>query len=158
MKRKLYDDLLKWKDAKGRKPLLLTGARQVGKTYLLKKFGDAEFKNVIYLNLDKERERYAPVFKDSISPTDIIARLEAIVGTKIEPKDTLIIFDEVQEIPRALTSLKYFCEDGSLLQTLSVPEFFVKHYKQIYSECELKIQKIQSKLEQRYFALKSYQE
>lgn len=117
MKRKLYDKLLEWKNSKSRKPLLLTGARQVGKTYLLKEFAKNEFERVVYLNLDVERERYEPIFANSIAPADVVARLEAIIGAKIEPEKTLIIFDEIQEIPRALTSLKYFCEDA--------PEYYV---------------------------------
>ena len=112
MKRKLYDELLTWKDKKGRKPLLLTGARQVGKTYLLDEFARREFSDFVYLNLDKEKERFEPIFKGSIVPIDIIARLETIIGRKIIPETTLIVFDEVQEIPRALTALKYFCEDA----------------------------------------------
>lgn len=117
MKRKIYKELVKWKEKTGRKPLLLTGARQVGKTYLLREFAENEFKKTVYLNLDKEKERFEPVFSGSIVPGEIIAKLEAIVGEKIVPEETLIIFDEVQEIPRALTSLKYFCEDA--------PEYFV---------------------------------
>lgn len=112
MQRKLYQDLVRWKNNPHRKPLLLTGARQVGKTYLLKAFGAHEFSQVIYLNLDTERDRFATIFEHSIAPTDIISRLEAIFDTKITPTDTLIIFDEIQELPRALTSLKYFCEDA----------------------------------------------
>lgn len=112
MKRKLYDKLLEWKDKKARKPLLLTGARQVGKTYLLKEFANKEFEQTVYLNFDKDRERYEAVFKNSIEPTDIISRLETIIGGKIMPENTLIIFDEIQEIPRALTALKYFCEEA----------------------------------------------
>lgn len=117
MKRKLYNRLLEWKKKNRRKPLLLIGARQVGKTYLLREFGENEFAKVLYLNLDAERERFLPLFDMSISPNDIIARLEAINETKIDPENTLIIFDEVQEIPRALTSLKYFCENA--------PEYYV---------------------------------
>lgn len=112
MKRKLYDELLKWKGKKGRKPLLLTGARQVGKTYLLEEFGKAEFGRVVYLNLDADRERYELLFQNSITPADIISRLEAMEGGRISPENTLIIFDEIQEIPRALTALKYFCEEA----------------------------------------------
>lgn len=112
MKRKLYDKLLNWKSSKKRKPLLLMGARQVGKTYLLKEFAKSEFKKMVYINLDTERERFEALFKSSIAPADIVSRLEVLVGSKIDPKTTLIIFDEVQEIPRALTSLKYFCEDA----------------------------------------------
>ena len=117
MKRKIYDDLLKWKDSPRRKPLLLNGARQVGKTYILREFGRNEFANVVYLNLDIERERYASIFESSIEPSDIIARLEILNNGKIEPENTLIIFDEIQEVPRALTALKYFCERA--------PEYYV---------------------------------
>lgn len=112
MKRNLYKNLLAWKNNKNRKPLLLTGARQVGKTYLLNEFANNEYNDFIYLNLDKEKERYESVFENSIAPEDIISRLEIITGRKITPYNTLIIFDEVQEIPRALTSLKYFYEDA----------------------------------------------
>ena len=112
MKRKMYEKLLKWKKSERRKPLLLTGARQVGKTYLLKEFGSKEFDDVVYLNLDKDRERYAVVFEESIDPKEIISKLEQILGKKIDDRNTLIIFDEIQEIPRALASLKYFCEDA----------------------------------------------
>lgn len=112
MKRKLYEELKRWKASDSRKPLLLTGARQVGKTYLLKEFGQTEFQHMVYLNLDADKDRYELLFEGSIDPSEIIARLEAIEGKKITPEDTLIIFDEVQEIPRALTSLKYFCENA----------------------------------------------
>ena len=117
MHRILYTQLLAWKTAKAHKPLLLTGARQVGKTYLLKEFAAREFRHVIYLNLDKDRERFEPIFNESISPTDILPKLEALTGTKITPADTIIIFDEIQEIPRALSSLKYFCEEA--------PEYYI---------------------------------
>ena len=112
MKRKLYDELVKWKISKDRKPLLVQGARQVGKTYLLKEFAKNEYKQVVYLNLDAEKERFELLFKDSIKPADIIPRLETLLGIKIDAGDTLLIFDEIQEIPRALTALKYFCEDA----------------------------------------------
>ena len=113
MKRKLYDKLLDWKKSERRKPLLLEGARQVGKTYLLKQFGEKEFKKTVYLNLDKDRDRFEIIFEDSIGPKAIIAKLETVLGEKIEPEETLVIFDEVQEVPRSLTSLKYFCEEAS---------------------------------------------
>lgn len=117
MQRILYDKLLAWKTAKAHKPLLLTGARQVGKTYLLKEFAAHEFQHVIYLNLDKDHDRFEPIFNESISPADILPKLEALTGTKITPADTIIIFDEIQEIPRALSSLKYFCEEA--------PEYYI---------------------------------
>lgn len=117
MQRKIYDELTKWKKSDKRKPLLLTGARQVGKTYILKEFAKNEFKQFVYINLDADRERYELIFNGSIEPSELISNLEIISGTKIIPNDTLIIFDEVQEVPRALTSLKYFCE--------MAPEYFV---------------------------------
>ena len=117
MRRKAYEKLLKWKVGEERKPLLVMGARQVGKTYLLKEFAKNEFEEVVYLNLDAEREKYEVVFKNSVKPGDIIEKLETIIGKKIDMARTLIIFDEIQEIPRALTALKYFCEDA--------PEYFV---------------------------------
>ena len=117
MKRKLYEELVKWKEKEGRKPLLLTGARQVGKTYLLKEFGANEFDEVVYLNLDAERERYGQIFENSIEPAEVIAKIETAKGVKVEPGRTLLIFDEVQEVPRALTALKYFCEEA--------PEYYV---------------------------------
>ncbi len=117
MKRKLYNALIAWKDKKDRKPLLLTGARQVGKTYLLQEFGKNEFENLVYLNLDREKERFELIFKDSIETGEIISRIETIIGAKIDPSNTLIVFDEIQEIPRALASLKYFCEDA--------PEYYI---------------------------------
>lgn len=112
MRRKLYDELINWKKDKNRKPLLLTGARQVGKTYLLQEFSRREFREVVYMNLDSDRALYEPIFSASIKPEDVIARIEAVKGMRIDAENTLIVFDEVQEIPRALTALKYFCEDA----------------------------------------------
>lgn len=117
MKRKLYDELLKWKASKNRKPLLLTGARQVGKTYLLKEFAKNEFEYVIYFNFDAEKERLESIFEGSIVPSDIISQLELLINTKITPDNTILIFDEIQELPRALTALKYFQEDA--------PEYYI---------------------------------
>lgn len=112
MKRLLYANLLEWKDGEHRKPLLLTGARQVGKTYLLKEFGATEFSDVLYLNFDSERDKLETFFDGSINPSNIISKLETIYQKTIDPANTLIIFDEIQEIPRALASLKYFCEEA----------------------------------------------
>ena len=86
MKRKLYEDLKKWKADTQRKPLLLMGARQVGKTFLLKEFGKKEFDEVVYLDLDAEREVLEPIFAGSISPSEIIARIEAMKSVKIVPE------------------------------------------------------------------------
>jgi predicted AAA+ superfamily ATPase len=112
MERKLMSELIKWKDKKGRKPLLLEGARQVGKTYLLKDFGKRYFKNVAYVNFQNPSQELIDLFNGSIDPKRIIIMLELYLNIKISPSETLIIFDEAQEVPRALTSLKYFCEDA----------------------------------------------
>jgi predicted AAA+ superfamily ATPase len=112
MERKLMSELLKWKDKNGRKPLLLEGARQVGKTYLLKDFGKRYFKNVAYINFQNPGTELIDLFNGSIEPKRIITMLELFLNMKISPSETLIIFDEAQEVPRALTSLKYFYEDA----------------------------------------------
>ncbi|MDR1725301.1 MAG: AAA family ATPase [Bacteroidales bacterium] len=112
MERKLMSELIKWKDRKGRKPLLLEGARQVGKTYLLKDFGKRYFKNVAYINFQNPSQELIDLFNGSIDPKRIITMLELMLNINITPSETLIIFDEAQEVPRALTSLKYFCEDA----------------------------------------------
>jgi len=112
MERKLMFELLKWKDKNGRKPLLLEGARQVGKTYLLKDFGKRYFKNVAYINFQNPSVELIDLFNGSIEPKRILTILELILNMKISPTETLIIFDEVQEVPRALTSLKYFYEEA----------------------------------------------
>ena len=111
MERALMQKLIQWKDAKRRKPLLLEGARQVGKTYLARDFGSRFFENVVYINFDKEKTLH-DVFESTLSPASLIPAIGAVTGIRIRPEDTLIIFDEIQEEPRALTSLKYFCEDA----------------------------------------------
>lgn len=110
MKRKLEQDLQLWKQKKDRKPLILNGARQVGKTYILQKFGDRYYKNTVYVNLEIN-EAVASFFTENITPEKIIRYLEAAIGERIIPEETLIILDEVQFCERALTSLKYFYEE-----------------------------------------------
>ncbi len=112
MERKQMSTLLKWKDQKNRKPLLLEGARQVGKTYLLKDFGKRYFKNVAYVNFQNPSAELLDLFNGSIEPKRIITMLELYLNMKISPSETLLIFDEAQDVPRVLTSLKYFCEDA----------------------------------------------
>lgn len=109
MKRKIYNQLLKWKEDKDRKPLILLGARQVGKTWIMQHFGKEEYKKVAYVNCDDE-PRMKQLFELDYNIERILLTLQAITGVKVTPGDTLIIFDEIQETPRALHSLKYFCE------------------------------------------------
>lgn len=109
MKRKIYNQLLKWKEDKDRKPLILLGARQVGKTWIMQHFGKEEYKKVAYINCDDE-PRMKQLFELDYNIERILLTLQAITGIKVTPGDTLIILDEIQETPRALHSLKYFCE------------------------------------------------
>lgn len=111
MERILINELQKWKEKSDRKPLILRGARQVGKTWLLKDFGKKSFKDVCYINFE-QKEVLGAIFEGTLSPKRIIEQLSVYSGKKILPEDTLIIFDEVQEMPRALTSLKYFAEEA----------------------------------------------
>jgi len=126
MERKALAQLLEWKNSSDRKPLILKGARQVGKTWLMKEFGKRYYDNTVYFNFDEEEE-LASVFEKNKNPARIIELLGMICGKKIEPEKHLIIFDEIQECPDALNSLKYFYENaneyhiisaGSLLGTL----------------------------------------
>ena len=111
MKRKIYSQLLEWKNSKVRKPLLLLGARQVGKTWIMKEFGRNEYSNMVYINCDNE-----PLTKNLFTIDYDIKRLllsfQAISGETIVPGQTLIILDEIQESPRGIHSLKYFCENA----------------------------------------------
>jgi predicted AAA+ superfamily ATPase len=111
MKRTAYSDLLVWKKRVDRKPLLVQGARQVGKTYLLKEFGKNEYPDCVYLNFE-EKPDVATLFQSNLTPVTLIEGLSAFVGRKIRPIETLIIFDEIQICQRAITSLKYFCEQA----------------------------------------------
>lgn len=117
MKRKAYKQLLDWKTNKDRKPLILLGARQVGKTWLMQHFGKQEYKKVVYVNCDDE-PRVKQLFTTDYSMDRILLALQALSGVKITPGDTLIILDEIQEMPRALHSLKYFCEKAPELHLM----------------------------------------
>ena len=108
MKRSIYTSLCAWKASLHRKPLILQGARQVGKTYILKEFGKQEYKDVVYINCD-DNDDMKEMFVD-YDIQRIIRSLSAISGVSIQPSTTLIILDEIQEIPRGLAALKYFCE------------------------------------------------
>lgn len=111
MQRKAMADLVAWKNSKNRKPLLLYGARQVGKTYLVKEFGEKYFKDIIYVNFETN-DIIGKMIDENITPEYIIKNLEIAFGKVIDKDNTLIFFDEIQKNTRALTSLKYFCEDA----------------------------------------------
>lgn len=126
MKRKAIDELVRWKTSEERKPMVLKGARQVGKTWLMKEFGRDFYENTVYFNFDEEDELKS-IFEINKNPQRIIELLALIAGEKITPGETLIILDEIQECPEALNALKYFKEKaneyhviaaGSLLGTL----------------------------------------
>lgn len=111
MYRIALEKLLKWKESPRRKPLIIEGARQVGKTWLMKAFGQQAYADVVYVNFDSN-SRMAALFASDLNTERLIMGLELYVGHKIDPDQTLIIFDEVQEEPRALAALKYFYEDA----------------------------------------------
>lgn len=111
MKRDLYDKLISWKDSPARKPLVLQGARQVGKTYLVQEFGRNEFEKMIVLNCDKD-PRIRQIFEKDFRIERILSDIEILSGQEITAGNTLIFIDEVGEAPRALASLKYFQEDA----------------------------------------------
>lgn len=126
MKRNAINDLIKWKTSEERKPMVLKGARQTGKTWLMKEFGQSCYMNYVYFNFDED-EDLKSIFEINKNPHRIIELLSMISGQKIIPAETLIILDEIQECPEALNTLKYFKEKaneyhvitaGSLLGTL----------------------------------------
>lgn len=111
MKREIIKDLLKWKESSNRKPLIVHGARQVGKTYIIKQFGKENYNNLIYVNFETNQE-FSSQISEHIDAKYIINKLELFYGEKILPGKTLIFFDEIQANERALTALKYFYEDA----------------------------------------------
>lgn len=112
MKRFITDKLINWKESKYRKPLILRGARQVGKTYILKQFGEENYENVAYFNFDQNKD-LCNLFEKTKEPQRLIEQLTFVCGSKIIPQKTLIIFDEIQECYDALNSLKYFYEEAN---------------------------------------------
>ena len=124
MQRDFIQNLIEWKDSKRRKPLILTGVRQCGKTYLLKEFGSEYFDNFCYINFESAG-KYSAIFEYDYDVKRILREIELAENVKIIAGKTLLIFDEIQECPKAITSLKYFCENlqelhlvcaGSLLE------------------------------------------
>src|SRR3989339_1643069 len=111
MKRTIMKNLIEWKLQLKRKPLILMGARQVGKTFVLKKFGEYEYANTVYLNFE-DNPRLCKLFDASLDPKIILKALTIEMDAEIIEGKTLLIFDEIQECPNALNSLKYFCENA----------------------------------------------
>ena len=111
MERKAIKQLEDWKRREDRKPLIITGARQVGKTWLMKEFGAANYKQVAYVNFESNQQMRS-LFEADFSIDRILLAIEAVTGVKPQAEDTLIIFDEIQEAPKGLTVLKYFCENA----------------------------------------------
>ena len=112
MRRYIKEKLIEWKNRKNRKPLILKGARQVGKTYILKEFGEEQYENIAYFNFDHD-ETLKGLFLNTKDPKRILEQLVFATGKVIKPEKTLIIFDEIQECPDALNSLKYFQEEAN---------------------------------------------
>ena len=112
MKRDIYELLEEWKKSERRKPLVLNGARQVGKTYSLKHFGATSYEKTAYLNFEKD-EKLGQYFDGTLDPKQLIKILSIYTNIEIEPQNTLLILDEIQECPKALNSLKYFCEEAN---------------------------------------------
>ena len=110
MKRLIYDTLLEWKENQDRKPLILEGIRQCGKTWVLKHFGEEEFKDVAYFNFEYD-DRLQKIFEGDLKVSRIIKDLGILRNKHINPGNTILILDEIQVCPRAITSLKYFCEN-----------------------------------------------
>ena len=115
MYRTAMEQLKKWKAQKRRKPLIIRGARQVGKTWLMKEFGGNEYEQIVYINFDNN-QRMKNLFEGDLEIERLVIGLELYAGHKIDPANTLLIFDEVQEVPKALSSLKYFNEDAPQYQ------------------------------------------
>ena len=111
MKRDIYNKLLQWKNDSNRKPLIITGARQVGKTWIMREFGRNEYDDVVYINCDNEK-RMETLLSDDYNIDRILLGLQAISGINIKSDKTLIILDEIQEVPRGLHLLKYFYEEA----------------------------------------------
>lgn len=111
MERALMKKLVEWKDSPVRKPLILKGARQVGKTWLMQEFGKKYFKKTAYVNFD-HNPVMQHIFDQDFDIQRILMAINIETGVVVTPRDTLIIFDEVQEAPAAISALKYFCENG----------------------------------------------
>lgn len=118
MYREKIEELKKWKESSNRKPLIIRGARQVGKTWLMKEFGENFYEKYAYINFD-DNSRMNKLFEEDFDIERIIQGLKIESGVNIEPYNTLIILDEIQETPKALKALKYFCENANEYHIIS---------------------------------------
>src|SRR5659263_162832 len=118
MYRAAMEDLMIWKDKPNKKPMIIRGARQVGKTWLMKEFGKIAFQDYVYINFENNRVM-KELFSSDLDTRRIMTGVELYSGKKIDPSSTLLIFDEIQEVPQALTSLKYFNENAPEYQILA---------------------------------------
>ena len=118
MYRNIMEELIKWKQNKERKPLILRGARQVGKTYIIKQFGKENYDGVAYFNFDHDIA-LQNMFENTKDPKSILEQLAFVYGKEIVPEKTLIVFDEIQECPNALNALKYFKEEANEYHIIS---------------------------------------
>ena len=117
MYREITEKLIKWKDSSRRKPLLISGVRQCGKTYIVKEFGEKYFDNLVYVNFESNAA-YAGIFEYDYDVNRILTELASVTGKKIDTEHTLLFFDEIQECPKAITALKYFCENMRALHVI----------------------------------------
>lgn len=118
MKRSIESRLLKWKNDPNKKPLIIRGARQVGKTYTIKEFGKSHFKKFVHFDFTEQKSIHQ-IFSNDLTAVNLLIQLEAFSETRITSGDTLVFFDEIQECPRALTSLRYFYEQRPDLHVIA---------------------------------------
>lgn len=132
MKRDVYVNLLKWKHSKNRMPLIIKGARQVGKTYIVKQFAKNEYKNIAYINFEQD-PYLVNIFEENLKPSRIIEKISIYLEKKVLPLETLIFFDEIQECPKALTSLKYFSEEAENFHVIAAGSLLGIKFSQNFS-------------------------
>jgi len=142
MERKIVKSLEEWKLRPVRKPLLLQGARQVGKTYSVLEFGRTHYRNTLYVSLEDSRD-YAAVFDRDLDPDRIVAELAVLTGQSVKVEDTLIVLDEVQAVPRALTSLKYFAEGATPYQVIATGSLLGATVQQIGPAASFPVGKVE---------------
>lgn len=130
MERFALSRMKEWKENENRKPLIIRGARQVGKTWIMKTFGQQYFEKTAYVNFDNNA-RMKQVFEGDLDIERLVLAISAETGVSIEAENTLIIFDEIQEVPKALTSLKYFMKMHLSMQLLQQDYFLELHYTKV---------------------------